>query len=108
MTNIRNALSRLSEIASGPTSSDAEGLRYFLLTYQAFTEELVSVEEFGSAAAAEDAYSEAERESPGEGLQVLLFGARSLDAVKETHPHYFRERGDDTTESPALFAMWED
>jgi hypothetical protein len=68
-------------------------MRYFLIVYDAVAERLVTLEEFESADDAEAALTTAEDEHAAGGCQVLLFGARSLETVKVTHPHYFRENG---------------
>jgi hypothetical protein len=71
-------------------------MSYFLITYDAWGEQLLHIDTYDDGDDAERAYSAAERmcrERDRDGIQVVLFSADSLDSVKDTHPHYFRERG---------------
>lgn len=91
--------SRISGSASDPISERETGdLVYFLIVYDTATEDIVSLREFGLASDAEAAYFAAERQYRNDQLQVVLFGADSIDSVRATHPHYFRQGGGDTIE----------
>jgi hypothetical protein len=107
LAKIRNVLSRSSESASDTISGHETGdLVYFLIIYDTATEDIVALKEFSRASDAEAAYFAAEREYRDDQLQVVLFGADSIDSVRATHPHYFREEGGETIEflapTPAL------
>lgn len=66
--------------------------------YDSASEDIVALEEFGGASDAEAAYFAAEREYTDDQVQVVLFGADSIDSVRATHPHYFRAGRGDTIE----------
>jgi hypothetical protein len=68
-------------------------LVYYLIVYDARSERLVELREYRRPNEAEDAFSQAERVNRNTGMQVVMLSAGSLDTVKETHPHYFRENG---------------
>lgn len=92
-------LSRISGRASDTISERETGdLVYFLIVYDTATEDIVALREFGRASDAEAAYFAAEREYRDDQLQVVLFGADSIDSVRATHPHYFGEGEGDTIE----------
>lgn len=92
-------LSRSSGSASDTTSErETADLVYFLVVYDTGTEDIISLREFGRAPDAEAEYFAAEREHRNDQVQVVLFGADSIDSVRATHPHYFREGGGDTIE----------
>lgn len=77
-------------------------IQYFLITYDAQGEKIVSVADFVDGIEAERAYSVAEREQGSSGYQVVLFSADSIESVKMTHPHYFADRSSDTGTFAAL------
>jgi hypothetical protein len=92
-------LSRRSESASDTISGHGTGdLIYFLIVYNTASEDILQLAEFGRPSEAEAAYFAAEREYRDDQLQVVLFGADSIDSVRATHPHYFREGEGDTIE----------
>jgi hypothetical protein len=99
LAKIRNAISRVSESASDTISGRETGdLLYFLIVYDAATEDIVALSEFDRASDAMAAYFAAERQHREDRLQVVLFGADSIESVRATHPHYFREGEGDTIE----------
>lgn len=100
---ISSAILRLFAKRSATTSAGRHELRYFLLVFDSLAGERLSEREFGDPeeAAEEFARLEEEHRDESERMQVLLFGALSRDALRETHPHYFRdssERTGDTLE----------
>jgi hypothetical protein len=85
-----------SHLASTRAIEEGDVMHYFLITYDALGEELLRTDTYDDGDDAERAYAAAERDcrrADREGIQVVLFSADSLASVKETHPHYFRERG---------------
>ena len=64
---------------------------HFLLTYDRSERRLVNMERFQNGRKAVDAYGEREREHADRPqIEVVLLGADSEDAIRVTHPVYFR------------------
>jgi len=64
---------------------------YFLMRFDRSTLEEPAFEEFFDRAEASARHRVAEREAPAD-VDVVLFGARSLDALRVTHSSYFKGR----------------
>lgn len=90
----------LSGSGSARTSSVSD-LRYFLVVYDPRGEDLVDLKEFRDQEEAGAAYFAAEKAHDGDGIQVLLFDADSIESIKRTHPHYFSDSNGDTLEFAA-------
>lgn len=104
---LNNVLQRLGGVRVPSWSrhekiASRRGIQYFLITYDAQGEKIVSVADFTDGIEAERAYSVAEREQGRNGYQVVLFSADSIESVKVTHPHYFTDRTSDTGTFAAL------
>lgn len=64
---------------------------HFLLTYDRSERRLVNMERFHNGKKAVDTYGEREREyADRPQIEVVLLGADSEDAIRVTHPVYFR------------------
>ena len=64
---------------------------HFLITYDRSKRQLVKMERFQNGRKAVDAYGEREREHADRPqIEVVLLGADSEDAIRVTHPVYFR------------------
>jgi galactose-1-phosphate uridylyltransferase len=74
-----------------------EIVNHYLVVYDAEHQNLLAVYELGAdTEAALEAYANAEREySKQERVEIVLFGADSLDSIRQTHPHYFGGAEDD-------------
>ena len=64
---------------------------YFLMRFDRSTLEEPAFEEFFDADEAHDHLDAAEREAPA-NIDVVLFSARSVDALRTTHSSYFKGR----------------
>ena len=64
---------------------------YYLMRFDRSTLEEPTFEEFFDRAEASARHRVAEREAPAD-VDVVLFGARSLDALRVTHSSYFKGR----------------
>lgn len=64
---------------------------YYLMRFDRSTLEEPTFEEFFNRAEASARHRVAEREAPAD-VDVVLFGARSLDALRVTHSSYFKGR----------------
>ena len=64
---------------------------YFLMRFDRSTLEEPAFEEFFDRAEASARHRVAEREAPAD-VDVVLFSARSLDALRVTHSSYFKGR----------------
>lgn len=70
---------------------------HFLIVYNHEQQRLVSVQNFPDAKAAVTAYEAAEEQHRHEHrLEIVLVGADSLDTIKVTHGHYFRDAASPT------------
>ena len=71
---------------------DEDTTIYFLLTYDRSKLRLVDIERFQDGDKAVDLYGERERQYAEQPhMEVVLLGADSEDAIKVTHPTYFRD-----------------
>jgi hypothetical protein len=69
-------------------------LLHFLLVYDLRQQRLVEIRPFTDAAAATEAYGQAELEHLGDqDCEIVLVGADSLETIKKTHGHYFTKAG---------------
>ena len=71
----------------------AEGTTiYFLLTYDRSEMRLADMERFGDGAKAVKLYGERERQYADQPhMEVVLLGAECEEAIRATHPTYFRD-----------------
>ncbi|MCY3661635.1 MAG: hypothetical protein OXH28_02275 [bacterium] len=64
---------------------------HFLITYDRSNRQLLNLERFHNGKKAVDTYGEREREyADRPQIEVVLLGADSEDAIRVTHPVYFR------------------
>ena len=71
---------------------DEDTTIYFLLTYDRSKLRLVDIERFRDGEKAIDLYGERERQYADQPhMEVVLLGADSEDAIRVTHPTYFRD-----------------
>ena len=64
---------------------------HFLITYDRSKRQLLNMERFHNGRKAVDAYGKREREYANRPqIEVVLLGADSEDAIRVTHPVYFR------------------
>lgn len=68
-------------------------MTYTLLVYNRSEGRLLSERAFTQRASALAARFEAEREHPGENIEVVVLGARSRDDLMRTHSRYFLSLG---------------
>jgi hypothetical protein len=82
-----------SESARTSAEDERNGLRYYLLVYDAAAQRLADgPDEYVDGDDAQTAFVAAEERLRGQDwLQVVMFVARSLDNVRSTHPHYFED-----------------
>ncbi len=65
---------------------------HFLLTYDRSQRRLVDMERFRDGEKAVDLYEQRERHYAGQPhMEVVLLGAESEEAIRVTHPTYFRD-----------------
>ena len=65
---------------------------YFLITYDRSERRLVDMERFRDGKKAVDLYGERERQHADQPhMEIVLLGADSEDAIRATHPTYFRD-----------------
>lgn len=82
---------------------DEDTTIYFLLTYDRSKLRLVDIEQYQDGDKAVDLYGERERQYAEQlHMEVVLLGADSEEAIRVTHPTYFR---DFETEPLALEAI---
>lgn len=71
---------------------DEDTTTYFLLTYDRSKLRLVDIERYQDGEKAVDLYGERERQYAEQPhMEVVLLGADSEDAIRVTHPTYFRD-----------------
>ena len=64
---------------------------HFLITYDRSNRQLLNLERFHNGKKAVDTYGEREREyADRPQIEVVLLGADSEEAIRVTHPVYFR------------------
>jgi len=67
-------------------------LQHFLLVYDLNQQRLLESDAYDDADVAAAAYAKMEAKYRGrEDLEVVLVGADSIDTIKQTHSHYFRQ-----------------
>ncbi len=67
-------------------------LQHFLLVYDLNQQRLLEQASYDDADVAAAAYAETEAKYRGrEDLEVVLVGADSIETIKRTHSHYFRQ-----------------
>jgi hypothetical protein len=94
---LSSTISKVFGRRSAVTSREAPVPRQFLIVFDTQRGRIVEQRLFVDPDEAMAAFSEIERRHAQESqLQVLLFTADSLSAVKSTHPHYFSESGPST------------
>lgn len=71
---------------------DEDTTIYFLLTYDRSKLRLVDIERYQDGEKAVDLYGERERQYADQPhMEVVLLGADSEEAIRVTHPTYFRD-----------------
>lgn len=71
-------------------------INYFLIVFDRNANELLHTSEFSSEKVALEALFDEERTNgANSNLEIVLVGASSLEVVKTTHSHYFKETSKD-------------
>jgi hypothetical protein len=81
--------------------------KHFLLVYDPAKGKLIDLTEYANSRTALHAYEQAEERNRHEqkDYEIVLVGADSLDTVKATHGHYFRESAKNRKDS-TLFSKF--